>query len=63
MTSKTSRGTDQTIDAILGTIAINALGIETLETRFSGSLDFHEVSVWQLRQALRAAFDAGKQHA
>lgn len=33
--------------------------IETLETRRSDRLDFHEVSVWGLRAALRAAYSLG----
>jgi hypothetical protein len=33
--------------------------IETLETRRSDSLDFHDVAVWCLRDALEAAFNAG----
>ena len=37
------------------------LNLETLETRNSDSLDFHDVSVWQLRQALQAAYEAGRQ--
>jgi hypothetical protein len=31
-----------------------------LETRGSDSLDFHEVAVWQLRDALTAAYQAGR---
>lgn len=34
-------------------------GIETLETRHSDSLDFHEVSVWSLRKMLEAAYEYG----
>jgi hypothetical protein len=48
---------------ILGQIAREHLGISTLETRRSDALDFHEVSVWAVRNALAAAFDAGKQSA
>jgi hypothetical protein len=40
-------------------IAREKLGIGTLATRRSDSLDFHEVAVWQLRAALEAAFEAG----
>jgi len=38
-------------------IAAEYLGIETLATRKSDSLDFHEVSVWGLKAALEAAYD------
>ncbi len=35
------------------------LRIETLETRRSDSLDFHDVAVWGLKDALHAAYQAG----
>jgi hypothetical protein len=47
------------VDSILTLIAKKHLDIETLETRKSDSLDFHDVSVWCLRDALEAAFKAG----
>lgn len=47
------------IETLLTQIAQNKLGIETLETRKSDSLDFHDVAVWCLRDALEAAFNAG----
>jgi hypothetical protein len=34
-------------------------GLETLETRNSDSLDFHDVSVWAIKKALTDAFFAG----
>ncbi|WP_227460190.1 DUF6900 domain-containing protein [Cupriavidus pauculus] len=46
-------------ETILTLIAQKHLGIETLETRRSDSLDFHDVAVWCLRDALEAAFNAG----
>ena len=46
-------------DGQLESIARRALGIETLKTRKSDGLDFHEVSVWQLQEALRLAYQAG----
>ena len=33
--------------------------IDTLETRKSDSLDFHDVSVWGVKEALIAAYQAG----
>ena len=42
-------------------IAGEQLSIETLETRNSDSLDFHEVSVWGIKEALKKAYEAGKQ--
>ena len=34
--------------------------IETLETRNSDGLDFHDVAIWAIRSALEAAFAAGQ---
>ena len=47
------------LETLLTQIAQQHLGIETLETRKSDSLDFHDVAVWCLRDALEAAFNAG----
>lgn len=47
------------IEAILTLIAQKHLGIETLETRRSDSLDFHDTAVWCIKEALEAAFKAG----
>ena len=47
------------LETLLTQIAQQHLGIETLQTRRSGSLDFHDVAVWCLRDALEAAFNAG----
>ena len=43
----------------LASIAREHLDIPTLETRRSDNLDFHNVAVWQVKSALKAAFDAG----
>ena len=51
------------LEQLLTLIAQNKLGIETLETRRSDSLDFHDVAVWCVRDALEAAFNAGVEHA
>lgn len=40
-------------------IAQTHLHIETLETRHRDSLDFHDVGVWCVRDALQAAYEAG----
>ncbi len=40
-------------------IARYHLRIQTLETQYSDSFDFHEVSVWQLRDALIDAYNRG----
>ena len=51
------------LDQLLTHIARDHLFIETLETRRSDSLDFHDVAVWCIRDALKAAFNAGVEHA
>ncbi|HYD02467.1 MAG TPA: hypothetical protein VEB22_14665 [Phycisphaerales bacterium] len=35
------------------------LDLETLETRNSDGLDFHDMPVWQIREVARLAFEAG----
>jgi hypothetical protein len=55
------KATDKKVlDVNLEEIARDMLGIETLETRDSDSLDFHGVSVWSLREALQAAYELGR---
>jgi hypothetical protein len=48
------------MEAEIALIAKEALGIETLETRRSDDLDFYDLSVWQIQEALKAAYAAGK---
>lgn len=50
---------DIMVEDYLEKIARECLGIETLETRSSDSLDFHEVSVWGLNKALMSAYNLG----
>jgi hypothetical protein len=54
-TAKTARQLDQ----LLAQIALDHLFIETLETRNSDRLDFHDVSIWAVQSALMAAYQAG----
>lgn len=56
---KPHRNTAQTLDALLTRIAQEHLFIDTLETQNSDSLDFHDVSVWGVKEALIAAYQAG----
>ena len=51
------------LDQLLQQIALEHLDIETLETRNSDRLDFHEVSVWDIKSAMQAAFEAGRKAA
>jgi hypothetical protein len=48
-------------DTILAEIAAKHLFLETLETRNSDSLDFHDMAVWSIKAALEAAYEAGRQ--
>ena len=46
-------------NALLTRIAQTTLHIDTLESRGSDRLDFHDVSVQSMREALEAAYNAG----
>lgn len=48
-------------DDLFSRIAKQHLHIDTLETRDSDALDFHDVSVWGIRAALEAAYQAGQE--
>ena len=51
------------VDTLLEEIAKEVLKVPTLRTRKSDGLDFHEVSVWGLKRALAAAYEAGREDA
>jgi hypothetical protein len=44
----------------ISAIALNTLGIKTLDTQNSDQLDFHDLSVGSVRSALDEAYEAGK---
>jgi hypothetical protein len=48
------------VDVIIAAIAQQHLGLESLEARNSDRLDFSEQAVWSLKNALEAAFAAGR---
>lgn len=49
------------IEALLLAIAQKHIpSIETLEERKSDDLDFHDIAVWSLHDALKAAYEAGR---
>ena len=50
-------------DALIFDIAQRRFFIETLETRNRDRLDFHDVAVWAIRDALEEAFEAGRRSA
>ncbi len=47
------------IEQLLTQIARQHLDVETLETRWSDRLDFHDLAVWSIKAALEAAYQAG----
>lgn len=54
------KDTQMTKQQTLEQIAQRRLRLETLETRKSDRLDFHEVAVWNIQEALNDAYEAGK---
>ena len=60
MTAKTAATAKAPSEALLLEIAAKHFFLETLETRNSDGLDFHDVAVWSIRAALEAAFAAGQ---
>lgn len=54
------KANQQQVDQLLSEIAKKRMNIETLETRNSDSLDFHDISVWSLKDALQEAYNSGK---
>ncbi len=50
------------VEQALSAIATNHLQIETLETRNSDRLDFHDIAVWSIKAALIEAFELGQQN-
>ena len=48
------------IDNIIANIAREKLNVDILEARHQNSLNFREISVWSLRDALTDAFEAGR---
>jgi hypothetical protein len=60
MAKKTTKRKQAYKDATVNEIAQRILGIETLETRKRDSLDFHDCAVWSIKEALEAAFEAGR---
>ncbi len=49
--------------SLLEQIALKHFFVETLQTQNRDCLDFHDVSVWAIESALKAAFEAGVQAA
>ena len=51
--------TQEAFQKVLTGVAEKNLGIVTLETRNCDFLDFHELAIWQIKEALQDAFIAG----
>lgn len=60
MTNSATAHAPTEVDLLFESIALEHLFIDTLQTRDSDRLDFHEVSVWGVKRALQAAFEAGR---
>jgi hypothetical protein len=62
--TKTAKGKEaamcESIEAQLTEFAERQLNIPTLKSRNSDSLDFHNVSVWAVKEALENAYKAGR---
>ena len=52
--------TEKEIEKLAAQVAKDTLFIPTLEIQNRDSLDFHEVSVWQVQKALIEMYNEGK---
>jgi len=52
-----------TRDNAINRIAREVLDLETLEARKMDSLDFHDLAVWSIKDALERAYEAGRKAA
>ncbi len=59
MSSTQPEGHEAPRAAAVERIAREVLQLPTLDTRDADALDFHELAVWKIRDALLAAYDAG----
>ena len=48
------------MEQTLEQIAQKLLGFDTLKTQNSDDLDFHDLAVWTVKEALEAAYTAGR---
>lgn len=47
------------VEPAVAEVARRHLKLDTLDTRHNDSLDFHDLAVWSIREALIAAFESG----
>ncbi len=57
--TKTAKPTFTAPEALMLDIAKRHFLVETLDTRNSDGLDFHDIAVWSIRAALIEAYAAG----
>ena len=57
--AKTAKLAPTAPEALMLDIAKRHFYVETLDTRNSDGLDFHEVAIWSIRAALIEAYAAG----
>ncbi|MCV2449681.1 DUF6900 domain-containing protein [Paracoccus sp. DMF] len=57
--TKTAKPAPTAPEALMLDIAKRHFLVETLDTRNSDGLDFHDVAVWSIRAALNEAYAAG----
>lgn len=50
----------KSVQSQLESIAKEYFHVDTMETRNSDGLDFHEVAIWSINDALKAAFELGQ---
>jgi hypothetical protein len=55
----TPETTATALEALMLDIAKRHFFVETLDTRNSDGLDFHDVAVWSIRAALNEAYSTG----
>ncbi|WP_444463837.1 DUF6900 domain-containing protein [Rhodobacter capsulatus] len=55
----TAKPTSTAPETLMLDIAKRHFFVETLDTRMSDGLDFHDVAVWAMRAALAEAYAAG----
>jgi hypothetical protein len=63
MNHHTTNNAITALSSLLEQIALKHFFVETLQTQNRDCLDFHDVSVWAIESALKAAFEAGVQAA
>ena len=56
----TKKNLEQALTRIANENFVSLKGRQDLERHYSDELDFHDVAVWEIKQALLAAYELGK---